>query len=140
MINKGLLAIVGAAIGFTLTAAAAERPKVDITKLPPPAQKKNVTFASDIKPLFEQSCVKCHGGEKPKGKLRLDSLEGALKGSERGSVLKSGKSADSLLVHSVARIGDPDNHMPPPNNKANIGPLTPEQVGLIRAWVDQGAK
>ena len=84
--------------------------------------------------------MKCHGAEKPKGKLRLDSLEGVLKGSEHGKVVETGKSALSLLVHNVAQIGDPDNYMPPPNNKAKIGPLTIAQIALIRAWVDQGAK
>ena len=88
----------------------------------------------------QKACVKCHGAEKPKGKLRLDSLDGALKGSEHGKVLQAGRSGESTLVHVVARVGDPDSYMPPPNNKANIGPLTAEQVGLIRAWVDQGAK
>ena len=51
-----------------------------------------------------------------------------------------GDSAHSLLVQNVARIGDPDNHMPPAKNKANIPPLTKDQVGLIRAWIDQGVK
>lgn len=125
---------------LTTTSPGADKlAKIDKSKLPPPAQK-TVTFAADIKPVFEQSCVKCHGAEKPKGKLRLDSREGALKGSEHGKVVEVGKSAESLLVHNIAHLGDPDNYMPPPNNKAKIGPLTPEQIGLIRAWIDQGAR
>ena len=46
----------------------------------------------------------------------------------------------SMLVHNVAHAGDPDDYMPPPRNKAGIQPLTKEQIGLIRAWIDQGAK
>ena len=113
---------------------------VDISKLPPPSGKQGVTYEKDIKPIFEKSCVKCHSGEKPKGKLRLDSLENALKGGEDGKVIVPGDSAKSILVHNIARIGKEDDWMPPPKNKANIGPLTPEQIGLIRAWIDQGAK
>ena len=79
-------------------------------------------------------------GEKPKARLRLDSLEGALKGGEDGKVIKPGNSAQSLLVHNIARLGDPDFHMPPEKNKAGIGPLSKEQVSLVRAWIDQGAK
>ena len=60
--------------------------------------------------------------------------------SEHGKVLVPGKSAESILVHNIAHLGDPDNFMPPPKNKAGIGPLTAEQVGLVRAWIDQGAK
>jgi mono/diheme cytochrome c family protein len=126
-----------AALGLAITATAKD---VDTSKLPPASTQKDVTYAKDIKPVFEKACVKCHGAEKPKGKLRLDSLEGTLKGGENGKVVIPGDSAKSVLVHSAAHIGDEDLWMPPPNNKAKIPPLTKEQVGLVRAWIDQGAK
>ncbi len=113
---------------------------VDVTKLPPPAQQTGVTYSGHIKPLLEQACVKCHSGEKAKGRLHLDSLEGVLKGGEDGKVIVPGDSAASVLVHNAGRVGDPDNYMPPPQNKAGIPPLTREQVALLRAWIDQGAK
>ena len=122
-----------------LTVAAAEK-KVDVSKLPPPSDKKGVTYAKDIKPIFEKSCFKCHGPEKQKSKLRLDSLEAAVKGGENGPDIIPGKSAESTLVHNVAQIGDEDDYMPPPDNKDKIPPLNKEQIGLIRAWIDQGAK
>ena len=131
------------AVGFmalVLNVQAAEKVKLDPSKLPPAAEKKDVTYASDIKPIFDQSCVKCHGEQKPKGKLRLDSLEGTLKGGEDGKVVTPGKSTESMLMANIAHLGDPDDYMPPPKNKAGIGPLTKEQIGLIRAWIDQGAK
>ena len=124
-------------LALTLSVTAKD---VDVSKLPPASTKKDVTFASDIKPIFEKSCVKCHGAEKAKAKLRLDSLERALKGSADGKVIEPGKSAKSILVHNVARIGEEDYWMPPPDNKAKIPALTKEQIGLIRAWIDQGAK
>ena len=124
---------------FALAAAASA---ADATgKLPPASTKTGVTYVTDIKSIFDQSCVKCHGGNKPKAKLKLDSLEGALKGSKDGKVITSGDSANSLIVKCVAHVtADKDAWMPPPHNKANIGPLTPDQIGLIRAWIDQGAK
>ena len=131
------------AIALAIAVHAAEKDKktkVDVSKLPPASSKQGVTYANDIKAIFDKSCIKCHGPEKPKAKLRLDSLAGALKGSENGKVIEPGKSADSILVHNVAHAGDEDDWMPPPDNKAKIPPLTPEQVGLIRAWIDQGAK
>jgi mono/diheme cytochrome c family protein len=121
-------------------ADAAQKTKIDIAKLPPAATKASVTFAADIKPMFQDSCVKCHGADKPKAKLRLDSLEAVLQGSEHGKVVQPGKSGESRLIHLVAQLGDPDDSMPPPNNKAKIPPLTKEQIGLVRAWIDQGAK
>ena len=113
----------------------------DTAQLPPASTKTGVTFTTDIKPIFDQSCVKCHSGEKPKAHLKLDTLEGVLKGSKDGKVVLAGDSAKSPLVLNVAHLAsDKDAWMPPLHNKANIGPLTPEQIGLIRAWIDQGAK
>lgn len=139
--KRALLLLTGMGLmSFSLCSQAADKEKVDTSKLPPASTKSGVTFESDIKPIFSKSCTGCHGTEKQKGKLRLDTLEGALKGSENGKVIEPGNSADSILVHCVAHIGDEDDFMPPPDNKAKIPPLTKEQIGLIRAWIDQGAK
>lgn len=119
--------------GLALTAAAAD--------LPPASTKTGVTYATDIKPILDTSCVKCHSGEKPKARLKLDTLDGVLKGSKDGKIVTAGDSANSFIVKSIAHTTDDhDSWMPPLHNKANIGPLTPEQIGLIRAWIDQGAK
>lgn len=114
---------------------------MDPAKLPPASEKKDLTYARDIKPLIEKSCVKCHGAEKPKGKLRLDTLELALKGGKNGKDIIAGKSEKSPLIYAVARVGeDEDSYMPPPEDESKLKPLTKEQVGLFRAWIDQGAK
>lgn len=120
-----------AAAGFALRAAG-----VDTSKIPPASTKSGVTYAGDIKPIFEKSCVKCHGAEKHKGELRLDSLEASLKGGKDGVAIIVKDSAKSPLVQSVARL-DPDEAMPP-DGKGD--PLSAAQIGLIRAWIDQGAK
>ena len=110
-------------------------------KLPPASTKKDVTYTSDIKAILDASCVKCHSGDKPKARLKLDTLDAVLKGGKDGPILKAGDSANSFVVKSVAHLAsDQDSWMPPLNNKAGIKPLTPEQIGLIRAWIDQGAK
>lgn len=118
------------------TSAALGTEKIDPAKLPPPSAKTGLTFDRDIKPIFEKSCFKCHGPEKQKGKLRVDSLEATLKGGENGEMIKKGRSAESSLVHSIARL-DEDTAMPP---EGKAEPLTKEQIGLVRAWIDQGAK
>jgi mono/diheme cytochrome c family protein len=141
MTRRALILCVGVAFAASLlTTLAADKKAVDVSKIPPASDKKGVTYEADIKPIFEKSCVKCHGAEKQKGKLRLDSLAATLKGGEDGKVIEAGNSAKSLLVHNVAHVGDEDMFMPPPDNKDKIQPLTKEQVGLIRAWIDQGAK
>ena len=132
-----------ATFGLAIAAAAqdaAGTPPAAAT-LPPASTKQGVTYATDIKPILDASCVKCHSGDRPKARLKLDTLEGALKGSKDGPILKAGDSANSFVVKSIAHLtSDHDSWMPPLNNKAGIKPLTPEQIGLIRAWIDQGAK
>lgn len=134
-VTKFALAALAAVASFALTASA------DDPKLPPPSTKTGVTYDSDVKAIFDASCVKCHSGDKPKARLRLNTLAGVLKGSKEGKVVKPGDSANSVLVKAVAHaFPDEDDWMPPQENKLGIKPLTPEQVGLIRAWIDQGAK
>jgi Planctomycete cytochrome C len=162
-----------------VTAALPAVAAVDLSKLPPPSGKQGVTYEKDIRPLFEASCFRCHGEQRPKAQLRLDSLEAALKGSKDGPVIEAGNSEKSKLVMAVSRLDDktampPKPRAPrpgaaggtnapaggpPPNDGANppgggpggpggnrpppgppAKPLTAEEVGLVRAWIDQGAK
>lgn len=169
------------------TACLAAEP--DLSKLPPPSDKKGLTYEKDVKPMLDASCIRCHGAERPKAGLRLDTMEGVLKGSKDGTVVAKGDSKKSQIVIAAARI-DPETGMPPmkgpggrgpggprppggpggnaggppppggPNGQGGPGgpppgpgghggpggfgpppkPLTPEQVGVLRAWIDQGAK
>src|SRR6185312_1010381 len=122
------------------TAACAFAADVDTSKLPAASTKTGVTYATDIKPIFDASCIKCHGDKKPKGKLNLTNLADILKGGEDGKAVEPGKSEKSMLVLNIAHLGDEDDFMPPPKNKLGLKKLTDEQIGLIRAWIDQGAK
>jgi len=124
------------------TVIADDKKEIDASKLPPASDKKGLTYDKDIKSIFETSCFKCHSSksEKVKGKLKLDTLADVIKGGDNGPDIVAGSSAKSGLVAAVAHVGDEDDFMPPPKNKAKIGPLTKEQIGLIRAWIDQGAK
>ena len=105
---------------------------VDVSKLPPAAARP-VDFAKDIQPILVQTCVSCHGPEKQKGGIRWDDKAYALKGGDNGVMVVPGKSAESRVIHLVAGL-EPDSIMPPKGD-----PLTPEQIGLLRAWIDQGA-
>jgi len=109
----------------------------DAAKLPPASTQAGVTYEKDIKPLFERSCFKCHGAEKQKGKLRLDSLEATLKGGSNGPGFEKGASAKSTFVASVAHLMSEDENMPP---EGKGKPFSKEEVGLLRAWIDQGTK
>ncbi len=105
---------------------------VDASKLPSAATRK-VEFAADILPLLGKSCFGCHGAKKQESGLRLDSREALLKGGDHGAPVVVGKSADSLLVHLTAGLHPDIAQMPKKGDK-----LTAEQIGLLRAWIDQG--
>ena len=132
------------AAAFCLCALAligAEKKAVwDAGKLPPASDKKGLAYEKDIKPLLEKSCVKCHSGEKPKGKYRMDSLATVIKGGESGdSAIIPGNSAKSPMVAYVSELVE-DMEMPPTDKRDKYPALTKEQIGLLRAWIDQGAK
>jgi mono/diheme cytochrome c family protein len=106
---------------------------VDLSLLPP-AAKRTVDYEKDIRPVFEKSCLSCHGPSKQKGGLRLDSRAGALKGGDGfEAAIRPGDSAASPLIHLVAGLVA-DSRMP-----AEGEPLNRDQIGLLRAWIDQGA-
>jgi len=93
-----------------------------------------IDFVRDIKPILETTCLSCHGPEKPKGDLRLDTKAGALKGGEKGTALVPGKPKDSSLYTSTILPPDHDDIMPPKG-----APLTKSQTELLRQWIEQGA-
>lgn len=107
----------------------------DLSKLPPPVAAP-IDFARDIQPILETACLRCHGAVKPKGGLRLDTRDAVLRGGTGGPVILLGRSAESRLIHAVARL-DAETQMPPPGKGE---PLTAEQVGKLRAWIDQGVQ
>ncbi len=112
---------------------AAGQPPVEPKPLPPPADRP-VEFVRDIQPIFAASCNHCHGEDEQEGQLRLDAKLVVMRGGKTGPLLIAGKSAESLLVERIAGLGT-EKQMP-----LDDTPLTDEQIGLIRAWIDQGAK
>ena len=138
MKNTIVMTTVAAVMGLALQIAAAADP--DISKLPPAAKKDGLTFDKDIKPVLENSCLKCHGAEKPKAKYRVDSREAFVKGGESDeAAVVPGKSEKSPVIHYVADLVV-DMEMPPTDKRDKYPKLTAEQIGLLRAWIDQGAK
>jgi len=116
--------------GGAATPTAAEMPQSPL----PPAAALQVDFARDIQPILQSSCLRCHGQERAKSGFRLDDRAAALRGGERGLDIVVGHSAQSPLIHYVARQVL-DMEMPP---EGKGDPLTEAQVGLLRAWIDQG--
>ena len=99
--------------------------------LPAPANR-TVDFKKDVRPLLAEKCYGCHGPAAQQSGLRLDLRQAALRGGDYGPVIKVGDSAGSKLIRRLVN-GDGGLQMPP------TGPLSAEEIGILRAWIDQGA-
>jgi hypothetical protein len=102
---------------------------------PPP---RPVEFNRDVRPILSDSCFQCHGPDKRNRKagLRLDTEAGAFADLGGYRAIVPGRTDQSELLRRVLH-GQESKRMPP----ASTGPrLTPVQIGLLRRWVEQGAK
>ena len=91
-------------------------------------------FKTKVWPIIEGSCTGCHGEKKQKGKLRLDTREGWLKGGE-SKIVEEGHPEKSSVITSVKwESKDEDKNMPPKKDKK----LSAEQVAILEAWIKAG--
>ncbi|HYG77445.1 MAG TPA: c-type cytochrome domain-containing protein [Planctomycetota bacterium] len=97
-----------------------------------------VDFDKEILPFLKANCVSCHNKTTSKGELNLESPEAISKGGESGKAIIPGKGKESLLVRYAAHLEE--SPMPPKDNKVKAVNLTPEELGLLCLWIDQGAK
>ncbi len=118
--------------GAIVAASFARAALVDDPELPP-AAGRSVDLAADVRPILLARCVECHGPEKQKSGLRLDQKGPALAGGDSGKAIEPGHSADSELI--LRAVSDDETERMPPKGD----PLTAEQIGILRAWIDQGA-
>jgi uncharacterized membrane protein len=108
---------------------------VETITRPPPSSLQQTVFAGVIKPILQQRCSACHGAEKHKAELRLDSLQGLLRGGQDGPVIKAGRAKDSSLIQSLLSPLDADGHMPPEDHPQP----TVEEIALLEWWINEGA-
>jgi len=116
----------------TATPAAAAAPPRPIA----PAiahQAASVDFARDVKPIFDKTCVECHGPDKVKARLRMDSVEALQKGGKSGALLKAGDPENSLIMRRVLGL-DGEDRMP-----LDKDPLSEAQIDTLRRWIAAGA-
>lgn len=92
-------------------------------------------FDAHVGPIFRDYCVQCHGPDKSKAELKLDSFAGLLSGGVNGPAMVAGDSERSLLIRSMLLPADHKDRMPP---KGKPQPK-PDDIALLRWWIDQGA-
>jgi hypothetical protein len=93
-----------------------------------------IDYARDVKPILAKHCYHCHGPEKQRAGLRLDTGQAARWSSEEGPVIVPGKASDSKLIQAVKGTGDV-KAMPPKGER-----LSAKEIAVLRAWIDDGAK
>ncbi|HLY75757.1 MAG TPA: c-type cytochrome domain-containing protein, partial [Planctomycetota bacterium] len=92
-------------------------------------------FEKRIRPVLHASCIPCHGPEKIKAGLRLDSRIGLLRGGDSGAAIKVGDPEGSLLIKAIRQI-DPDLSMPP---KKAGRKLADDLIRDFETWIRTGA-
>lgn len=97
---------------------------------------KSQLYGDLVAPVLAAKCAGCHGEKKPKGKLRVDSLEALLKGGNEGASVIAGKVDESPLLQRVYLPLDDDEHMPPEDKEQ----LTAEETAVLAFWITSGAK
>src|SRR5262249_23050818 len=96
---------------------------------------RTIDYVQDVKPIFVKHCTACHGAEKQKSGLRLDSVGLARRGGDSGPAIEPGKSAESLLIQAIT--GTEGVAAMPPKGES---PLTMDEIAILKSWIDQGAK
>jgi mono/diheme cytochrome c family protein len=102
-------------------------------KSPPPGAAEPIDFFADIQPIFTTHCIRCHGPQRRSGGLRLDALEYARQGGDSAEQIVGGTLDTNELYRRVSS-SDRSYRMP-----KNAPPLSPEQIQLVKRWVEQGA-
>jgi mono/diheme cytochrome c family protein len=124
--------MLGVLLALAVVPCAAQEPSASPAELPPPAAR-TIDFARDVQPLLLQRCARCHARGRDRGGFSFETRDLLVKGGDGGPAIVPGDSANSLLIWLVAGL-DPDMVMPQKGSR-----LTSDQVGILRAWIDQGA-
>ncbi|MFN0126837.1 MAG: WD40 repeat domain-containing protein [Verrucomicrobiales bacterium] len=114
------------------TTAGAALPIADLSRETP------IDFGKEVYPVLRRNCLACHNTTKAKAGLILESPEAILRGGDNGPAAVAGRSGESLILKTAAHLEDPA--MPPAGNKVNAVDLTADELGLLKLWIDQGAR
>lgn len=129
---KPALFLIPLSLALATPASSEPLPVADLKREEP------VNFATEVYPFLKANCLACHNSTKAKADLILESPQDMIKGGDSGPSVEPGNGENSFLFTTAAHIEEPT--MPPANNKSKAKNLTPEQLALLKLWIDQGAK
>ncbi|HZW34678.1 MAG TPA: c-type cytochrome domain-containing protein, partial [Isosphaeraceae bacterium] len=102
-----------------------------------PSRTEPVSYVKEISEILENRCVGCHSSALTESRLNLEEVAGMLKGGKRGPAIVPGKADASRLFQMAAHRVEPAM---PPRDKPVNRPMTPEELGLLKLWIDAGAR
>jgi WD40 repeat protein len=134
---RRLSTVILTAIALHVSIARADDPPQAIEPVAPQLDRA-VDFNLDVFPVLESKCLACHNKRIAESDMVLESVADILAGGGDGQVVVPGKPDESRMYILASRADEPA--MPPLPNKANAKPLTPQELGLLRQWIEDGAK
>jgi WD40 repeat protein len=102
-----------------------------------PSRTQPVSYAKEVAEILDAKCTGCHSSALAENKFNMETVAGMLKGGKRGPAIVPGSADKSLLFVMGSHRAEP---LMPPKDKKEAKPLTPEELGLIKLWIDAGAK
>ena len=97
-----------------------------------------VDFEKEVLPILRKNCLACHNTTDAKSDLVLETPQTIQKGGSQGPVVVPGQSGKSLILQVASHQAEPI--MPPADNDRGAGSLTPDELGLLARWIDEGAE
>jgi uncharacterized membrane protein/mono/diheme cytochrome c family protein len=94
----------------------------------------NTFYGARIHPIFAAHCISCHGADKHRANLRLDTYRALIKGGEDGPVIRTGNAKNSDLFRRITLPAGHDDFMP-----KGKPPLTADELKTIELWIGAGA-
>ncbi len=132
---RKLLSLLALGCGAVALAGDKKKDKPVPILVPHIDRKEPVTYEKDVAPIFAAKCQVCHAGNLTEGKFDLGTYGALMKGGKKGAAVVPGKADESQLW---LRASHRHEKIMPPKSENN--PLTPDEVGVLKLWIDQGAK
>ena len=119
----------------TATSVVAQELPIPIAEV---QRESEVDFAKEILPVLKKNCLACHHEKEAEGGLILETVDSIHTGGDSGSSVDVADPIMSLLLTRAS--GEEEPLMPPEDNAVGAKPLTPAELGLLKRWIQEGAK
>ena len=136
LLTRGL--VPGLVLGVALTCTPSQGVAADELEVAQLERTAPVDFVVDILPFLRKNCIACHNESEAKGDVVLETVAAILAGIDGDAMVEPGNGMESILFQVAAHRARPP--MPPKRNKVGAKALSPQELALLKLWIDQGAK